>query len=128
MRGLWTFEHGQWDLRVRADFPRIDQIGADEAVAEFVMALNTLNGQEWERESDTDPGHPPRASGRALSPGIGRALARANVFAPVTPHAWSASPSGDDRAILEGRQPASIVSLLPCPRGACAREARYVRG
>lgn len=57
MRGLWTFEHGDWDLRVRADFPRIDQIQADEAVAEFVSALNALNGQQWERELDREIRH-----------------------------------------------------------------------
>ncbi|SRR5690606_24399687 len=51
MRGLWTFEHGDWDLRVRADFPRIDQVQADEAVAAFVAALNTLNSQEWSRDA-----------------------------------------------------------------------------
>lgn len=43
MRGLWTFERGEWDLRVRADFPRIDSIQADEAVAALVTALNAAN-------------------------------------------------------------------------------------
>ena len=43
MRGLWTFERGEWDLRVRADFPRIDSIQADQAVAELVSALNAAN-------------------------------------------------------------------------------------
>lgn len=64
-RGLWTFEHGEWDLRVRADFPRIDQIEADKAVAEFVTALNTLNGRVWERQSDPGGGPSPRPSAGA---------------------------------------------------------------
>jgi len=40
MRGLWTFERGDWDLRVRADVPRVDLIQADEAIGNFVHALN----------------------------------------------------------------------------------------
>ncbi|HLV08122.1 MAG TPA: hypothetical protein VKY80_10665 [Croceibacterium sp.] len=40
MRGLWTFERGEWDLRIRADVPRIDLIQADEAMEDFVSALN----------------------------------------------------------------------------------------
>jgi hypothetical protein len=46
MRGLWTFERGEWDLRVSVDFPRIDQIQADRAVEEFVEALNEANARQ----------------------------------------------------------------------------------
>jgi|GEM_PF-7108674 hypothetical protein len=63
MRGLWTFEHGDWDLRVRADFPRIDQVQADEAVAAFVTALNALNAQEWSRDA-ADTANDGAAQGR----------------------------------------------------------------
>ena len=50
MRGLWTFERGEWDLRVRADFPRIDSIQADEAVAALVTALNAANDDRSQPE------------------------------------------------------------------------------
>lgn len=43
MRGLWTFERGDWDLRVQADVPRIDLIQADEAMEDFVNALSAAN-------------------------------------------------------------------------------------
>lgn len=66
MQGLWTFEHGEWDLRVSADFPRIDAIQADEAIAEFVRALNRTNGQRWPREAPAaDDGERPKASSRS---------------------------------------------------------------
>ena len=43
MRGLWAFERGEWDLRIAADFPRIDLLDADEAIELFVEALGDAN-------------------------------------------------------------------------------------
>lgn len=50
MRGLWTFKRGDWDWRVRADFPRIDLVQADEAIEQFVDALSDIH-----RAAETTP-------------------------------------------------------------------------
>ncbi len=43
MAGLWAFERGEWDLRVRAEFPASRREEADQAVGDFVRAVTALN-------------------------------------------------------------------------------------